>query len=132
MNSFHGILETIEEASNRGLNLLLETRGEILLNNPVRSRKEGKDLLDEELFILGELLPIFLILAEINLFDRPERSDGFLVEFVEINFLGRNRKESVTRTKRLGGREEGLHTFYAEKGIKRICGVCNKNDNPRK
>ena len=123
MNSFHCILKTLEETSNRRLDFLLESSGKILLNNPIGSCKERKNLLDKELFIFSEFLPIFLILAEINLFDRPERSNGLLVEFIEISFLGCNGEECLTRTERLGGREEGLHTFYAEKGIKRICGV---------
>ena len=94
VNAFHGILESLEEASHRTLNFPLKANGKILLNNPITSREEGKNGLNEMALVCGQSPKV--VAGEVNLLGGPERSQLLLLHRVEVLLVVGNRKEGIT------------------------------------
>jgi len=76
----HHDLEAIEAASFGGLDLVGETFDEVLIDDAVGCGEEGKDVGDEVVFVVIELVcPVMEVLRKIHLFCSPERCFGLLV-----------------------------------------------------
>jgi hypothetical protein len=80
----HGHLEPVEAPGLWDLDLGHESLSEVLEHNTVRSGKKGEDVLDEVLLTFIELLPIFQVLAQVDLFSCPEASHLILVHFPNV------------------------------------------------
>jgi len=66
-------LEAVEVAGFRRCDFRREITAEVLVNDAVRCRKEGKDVGDEVVFVVSETIPSCSVGLEADLFGRsPE------------------------------------------------------------
>merc|ERR1712241_1506869 len=72
-------LEAVEAPSLGHLNFLHKSLDEVFVDDTVRSCEECQDVLDKILLLILQPVPIFQILAKVNLFSSPERSHGLFV-----------------------------------------------------
>jgi hypothetical protein len=85
MDILHHDLEAIETSGFRDLHFIAESFEKILIDNTVRSSKEGEDVRDEELFIRVEtMFPIVKILRQINFLGSPEGCLSFLIHLPDL------------------------------------------------
>lgn len=81
----HHDLETVEAASLWGLDFIGEPLDKVLVDNSVRSSKEGKNVRDEvALIIIHAVVPVVKILGQINLFGGPERGLSLLIHLPNL------------------------------------------------
>ena len=95
MNVFHHHLEAVEAASLWDLNLGREALRQVLQNDAVAGCKERKDMFDEVLLVLLQLLPVLGVLAQVDLIDRPEAGHLVLVHLPDVVILDRKNDKSV-------------------------------------
>ena len=82
---FHHDLEAVEAACLRNLDLAAEALNQVLVDDAVGGGEEGKDVGDEVLLILVQLVvPIVEILGQIDLLGSPERGLGLLVHLPDL------------------------------------------------
>ena len=80
MDILHHNLETIEASCFSSLDFIGESLDKVLVDNSIRSGKKGKNVGDEVMFIVIELVcPVVKIFRKIHLFGCPEWGFGFLV-----------------------------------------------------
>jgi hypothetical protein len=84
---FHHHLETIKATGLWNLNLSYESVSKIFKNNSVRSSEESEYHFDEVLLFLLELVPIFFILSQVDLFGCPEAGHLVFVHLPNIVVL---------------------------------------------
>lgn len=94
VDSLHGVLESIEEACHRALDLALKANRQVLLDDAVTACEEGKNGLNEVPLILRESLKV--VAGEVNLLGGPEGSQLLLLHLVEILLVIGNGKEGIT------------------------------------
>jgi len=89
----HHHLEAIEAASFRSLNFCHEALCQILEDYTVRSGEESKNVLNEVLLVIVQLLPVFDILGKVDFFSGPESGLLVLVHLPDvIEFNGEKHK----------------------------------------
>ena len=85
MDVFHHDLKSIEAASFRYLHLPTESLDKVLIDNPIGSGEEGKDVGDEvTLVIIQSVVPVMEILGQVNLLGSPEGCFGLLVHLPDL------------------------------------------------
>ena len=84
VNPLHRILEGVKELHHLGIHFTLKTGDKILHHDPIRSSKERQHTSNKMLLIRGQLCPVGLILAEVNLVRCPKHGDALLVHLVEV------------------------------------------------
>ena len=73
-----------------------EILSQVLVHDAVGGREEREHRRDEVALLVVELLlPIFHVMAEINLFRRPEAGLSFLVHSPDISVFDREEHEAV-------------------------------------
>ena len=94
MNALHGILKSVEQAGHRTLDLSLKANRQILLNDSITAREEGKNGLNEMLLVRRKGLKV--VAREVNLLGGPEGGDLLLLHRVEVLLVVGDGKEGVT------------------------------------
>ena len=89
MNVLHHHLESVEASGFGNLNLCAESLSEIFEHNAVRSSEEAEHVLDVMLLVLSEFLPVFDVLAEIDLVNSPEAGHLVFVHLPDVFVLDR-------------------------------------------
>ena len=85
MDVLHHDLKSVEAASFGYLHLPTESLDKILIDDPVGSGEEGKDMGDEvALVIIQSIVPVMEILGQINLLGSPEGCFGLLVHLPDL------------------------------------------------
>ena len=95
MDVLHHHLESVEAPGLRNLNFCAEPLSKVFKYNSIRGGKEGEDVLDEVLLVLGKLLPVLGILSQVDLVDSPEAGHLVFVHFPDIFVLDRQNNKSV-------------------------------------
>mmetsp|Transcript_33811 Transcript_33811/g.82954 ORF Transcript_33811/g.82954 Transcript_33811/m.82954 type:complete len:368 (-) Transcript_33811:96-1199(-) len=90
-----GDLEPVEGASLGHLDLLHEAHAEVLQHDAVGRREEGEDVADEVLLVVGQLLPVLHVVAQVNLLSGPEGRLGLLVHLPDVVVLDGEHGEAV-------------------------------------
>ena len=76
----HGDLETVEEARLGDLHLRREALHQVLVHDAVRRREERQHVADEVALVVVEpLLPVHLVIGQVDLLRGPEARLGLLV-----------------------------------------------------
>ena len=120
MNILHHHLETVEAACFGYLNLGHESLSEVLKNDTIRGRKEGKDMLNEVLLTIIELLPVLDILSEVDLLSCPEGRLLVFVHFPHVTVLNGEKHKAVGVLLQKRFREWGL--CLSIETVLRLCG----------
>lgn len=110
VNVLNGNLESVKEAGFRDFDFVGEAFAQVLVDNPVGSSKKGENSGDEVLLVAVHLLPVAHVLAKVDLFDGPERSDGFFVKLPDLMVLKREDHESIVQV--LEQRLVGIQRVY--------------------
>lgn len=97
MNPLHRILKGVEQLDYLRANLALKSSHQVLHDDSVRPSEERQDVGNEMLLIFGQLRPISMVLAEVNLLWGPEYSHALLVHLVQVLFGWLDREESEGR-----------------------------------
>mmetsp|Transcript_61485 Transcript_61485/g.132241 ORF Transcript_61485/g.132241 Transcript_61485/m.132241 type:complete len:272 (+) Transcript_61485:430-1245(+) len=84
MNILHGHLKTIEGTSLRQLNLGGKARGQVLKDDAIGSGEEGQNVLEKVLLSIGKLIPVLVILREVDLLCCPEGSLMLLIHLPDL------------------------------------------------
>ena len=84
VNVFHHNLEPIEGTGFWPADFIGEVDAQVLIDNAIACGKEGKDVLEEVLFISVEVLPVFEIFSLIDFFCGPEASHLLFVHLPDI------------------------------------------------
>jgi hypothetical protein len=91
----HHHLESIEAPGLWNLNFCHKSLGQVFKHNSVRSGKEGKDMLDEMLFVVGQLKPVLGVLGKINFLSRPEAGHLIFVHLPDVVVPDRKNDKSI-------------------------------------
>ena len=90
MYRLNGCLEGVETLRLGDLDLVHEAVHQVLVDDKVRRREEGQDVLDERALVLRQaVLPVIDVALEIDLVDGPERGHGPLVDLPDVRVLDR-------------------------------------------
>mmetsp|Transcript_14920 Transcript_14920/g.37590 ORF Transcript_14920/g.37590 Transcript_14920/m.37590 type:complete len:291 (+) Transcript_14920:634-1506(+) len=92
---FDGNLKAIKASGLGRLELRHEILGQILVDDSVGSRKKGENVANEMALVIGQLDPVGIVRAEINLFGGPKGGFGLFVHFPEFVVLDGENDESV-------------------------------------
>ena len=95
MNVLHHDLETVEGAGLRPAHFVGEVHDEVLVHDTVAGGKERKNVLDEVLLVIVEVLPVLEVLSKVDLFSGPERSLFLLVHGPNVIVLNGEQHEPV-------------------------------------
>jgi len=87
VDGLHLVLDRVEEFRLGPLDFTRESHGQILHHNPVRSREESNNVLDEMALVVRELLPVRHVLGKINLLREPHHCTVVLVLLPEVVVL---------------------------------------------
>jgi hypothetical protein len=109
----HRNLEAVEASRLRDLHLTAELLGQVFEDDAVRGCEEGQDIFDEVLLLGVEFLPVSQVLVEIDLVDRPEGGEVFLVHVVDGGVVDGEEDEAVRVFL-----EDGLWLFLGGEGVK--------------
>ena len=74
MDVLHHNLETVEGTCFSPTNFVCKVYDKVLIHDTVTGCKESKNVLEEVLLIIIELLPVFEILSKIDFFSCPKGS----------------------------------------------------------
>ena len=74
MNIFHGNLKAVEKFRLGILYLTYKVFGQVLIHNTITSSEKSQYMRDKMPFTVGQIIPIFHVLAQINFLSRPETS----------------------------------------------------------
>jgi len=72
MDVLHHHLEAIESSGLWNLDLCHKSLSQVLKNNTITGSKETKNMFNEMLLILGEIVPVSKITSKIDFFSGPE------------------------------------------------------------
>jgi len=95
VNVLHHHLEAVEASGFGSLDFGAEALGKVFQNNTVRGSEESEYVLDEMLFIRGKPLPVFHVLAEVDLVNGPETSHLVLIHLPNVFVLDRKDDEAI-------------------------------------
>ena len=95
MDILHGHLEPVKAPRLWDLDLRHEPLSQVLQDDTVGGSEKGEHVLDKVLLTLVKLVPIFQILAQIDLLGGPEASHLVLVHLPYVVVLNRKDDESV-------------------------------------
>mmetsp|Transcript_76999 Transcript_76999/g.168308 ORF Transcript_76999/g.168308 Transcript_76999/m.168308 type:complete len:229 (+) Transcript_76999:764-1450(+) len=87
VNVLHGDLESIEGSGFWDLDFSRKVVGEILVHDSIRGSEESQNCLHEVLFLLREIVPVFVVLCQIDLLCCPEGGLMLLVHLVDLVVL---------------------------------------------
>ncbi len=91
-----GDLETVKAAGLGNLDFTHEIEHEVLVYDAVAGGKKRQHVFDKVALVIGEfVVPVGLVLHEVNLFGSPERCLGFFVPFPHFRVLDRQQNEAV-------------------------------------
>ena len=114
-------LKSVEAARLGDLNLRGKALAEVLVDDPVRSRKEGENVLQEIPLVVVELLvPLLHVLAQINLLRGPEAGLGLLVHFPHGGVLEGKQDEPFLVLLKDGLGKVGWMLFELGHGVKKL------------
>ena len=104
VNVFHHHLEAVEATGFRHLDLGAEPLSEVFKHNAITGSEKGENVFDEVLLVTSEFLPIFGVLAKIDLVNGPEASHLIFVHLPDVLVLDGQDHEAigVILKKRLG------------------------------
>lgn len=91
----HHDLEPVEASCFWDLHLRHEFRSEVLEDDAVRSSEEGQHVLDEMFVVIGQFVPVLLVLSEVQFSDVPEAGHLVLVHLPDVVVLDREDHEPV-------------------------------------
>ena len=95
VNSLYHHLDRVEVARLRVLNLGHEPRRQILLDDAIGTREEGKDVFNKGALGFTEFDPVFTIALQAHLLHDPEDGQVIFVLLVEFRFHDGKKSESV-------------------------------------
>ena len=111
MNIFNGDLKAVETAGFWRCDFDHEVATEILVDDAVGRRKEGKNMHDEVLFCCRESVPVYSVAREVYFFSSPKGGFGLLIHPPDVIVLDgeENKAMRVCLEERL--RSEGAYIF---------------------
>ena len=95
MNILHHHLEAVEAAGLWYLNFSREALSEVLKHDSITGCEKGQYMFDEVLLVFLQILPIFYVLAKVDLIDGPEACHLVLVHLPDVVVLDRQQDKSI-------------------------------------